>query len=193
MDVTAHSMTLPSQLESFMIDTVGFISDIPISLIASFNATLEDASLADLLLHVRDVSHPDHFAQNQTVLNTMAGLNMPRKLLKNMITVGNKCDKIHQQEWQSIRDDGMIPISTRSGQNMEELLEKMDNLLLQSTNRIQVKLRVPTGSHEYARILKETFVSQTEICQKDENFSIITALILNYEVKKYQNLMLENE
>ena len=46
-----------------MLDTVGFISDIPIDLIASFNATLEDAALADLIVHVRDVSNPDHEAQ----------------------------------------------------------------------------------------------------------------------------------
>ena len=57
-DVTSHPTVLPSQLESVMLDTVGFISDIPTSLIASFNATLEDAALADLLIHVRDVSNP---------------------------------------------------------------------------------------------------------------------------------------
>ena len=58
LDVTSHPTVLPSQLESVMLDTVGFISDIPTSLIGSFNATLEDAALADLLIHVRDVSNP---------------------------------------------------------------------------------------------------------------------------------------
>ena len=59
-----------------MIDTVGFISDIPTSLIASFNATLEDASLADLLIHVRDISNPDHFAQNENVIDTLDNLDL---------------------------------------------------------------------------------------------------------------------
>ena len=55
-----HRCLLPSSgLPTLLVDTVGFISDIPTSLVASFSATLEDAALADLLLHVRDVSHPD--------------------------------------------------------------------------------------------------------------------------------------
>ena len=61
--MTGHVTVLPSQLETVLLDTVGFISDIPIDLIASFNATLEDAALADLIIHVRDVSNPDHEAQ----------------------------------------------------------------------------------------------------------------------------------
>ncbi len=60
LDVTVHECPLPSTgLVSLLVDTVGFISDIPTSLVASFSATLEDAALADLIVHVRDVSHPD--------------------------------------------------------------------------------------------------------------------------------------
>jgi len=77
LDVTSHPTVLPSQLESVMLDTVGFISDIPTSLIASFNATLEDAALADLLIHVRDVSNPDHLSQNKHVLQTLHDLEIP--------------------------------------------------------------------------------------------------------------------
>ena len=61
LDVSAHNTALPSQMSSYFIDTVGFISDIPTNLIASFNATLEDVTFADLLIHVRDVSHPGIF------------------------------------------------------------------------------------------------------------------------------------
>ena len=68
LDVTCHTATMPSSLKVGFVDTVGFISDVPTSLIASFNATLEDAAQADLLIHVRDVSNPDHPAQNQQVI-----------------------------------------------------------------------------------------------------------------------------
>jgi len=60
LDVTCHRTTLPpSNIDVVFIDTVGFISDIPTPLVASFSSTLEDALQADLLLHVRDLSHPD--------------------------------------------------------------------------------------------------------------------------------------
>ena len=71
LDVTVHACRLPSTLEVLLVDTVGFISDIPTDLIASFNATLEDASLADILLHVRDVANPDHSAQDVEVRKTL--------------------------------------------------------------------------------------------------------------------------
>ena len=59
LDVTVHAGLLPNSLPILFLDTVGFISDIPTSLIASFSATLEDAVNADLLIHIKDASHPD--------------------------------------------------------------------------------------------------------------------------------------
>ena len=103
LDVTSHPTVLPSQLESVMLDTVGFISDIPTSLIASFNATLEDAALADLLIHVRDVSNPDHFSQNEHVLQTLQNLEIPKNLIRSMITIGNKSDLVNENDLEFIR------------------------------------------------------------------------------------------
>ena len=71
LDVTVHETRLPIGIKILLIDTVGFISDIPTELIASFSATLEDAALADVLVHVRDVSHPDTRDQSQNVLQTL--------------------------------------------------------------------------------------------------------------------------
>jgi len=102
LDVTSHPTVLPSQLESVMLDTVGFISDIPTSLIASFNATLEDAALADLLIHVRDVSNPDHLSQNKHVLQTLHNLEIPEKSIQSMITIGNKSDLVKEDDWKFI-------------------------------------------------------------------------------------------
>ena len=86
------------------------------SFLASFNATLEDALLADLLIHVRNVSHPDHVAQNANVQRILQTLQMPSKLMNSIITVGNKVDLLPLPEDRNIvRQDGMIPISTRTG------------------------------------------------------------------------------
>ena len=177
---------MPSNLETFMIDTVGFISDIPISLIASFNATLEDAKLADILIHVRDVSNPDHFAQNQNVLKTLGGLEISRKLMKNMITVGNKCDKLSEDDLENVRKDGMIPISTKTGLNMQELMVKLDTVLLKETGLLQKRFKVLTGSQEFQEIMRNVNVTKIETCPEDENFSLIDTLLPEYELKKFE-------
>ena len=58
--MTVHEGRLPStNLKTLYVDTVGFVSDIPTELVASFSATLQDAALADLIVNVRDVSHPN--------------------------------------------------------------------------------------------------------------------------------------
>jgi len=186
LDVTSHSTVLPSQLESVMLDTVGFISDIPTTLIASFNATLEDAALADLLIHVRDISNPDHFSQNNHVLQTLHNLEIPDKLIQSMITIGNKSDLVNEEDWKYIRDDGMIPISTKSGLNMEELLSKIDSFLIKSTNRALVVFKVPTGSDEFQTILQNTSVKEVEVCPEDPNLCLIKAIVLDYQLDKYQ-------
>ena len=75
----------------------------PTSLIASFNATLKDAALADLLIHVRDVSNPDHLSQNKHVLQTLHNLEIPEKSIQSMITIGNKSDLVKEDDWKFIR------------------------------------------------------------------------------------------
>lgn len=190
LDVTSHPTVLPSQLESVMLDTVGFISDIPTDLIASFNATLEDAALADLLIHVRDISNPDHFSQNQHVLQTLRTLDIPENLIQSMITIGNKSDLVNEDDWNYIRDDGMIPISTKTGLNMEELLHRIDSFLIKETNRVQAVFKVPTGSDEFQTILKNTHVAKVEVFQEDPNFSLIKAIVLDYQLKQYEKWVL---
>ena len=63
----------------------------------------EDAALADLLIHVRDVSNPDHFSQNQHVLQTLRNLDVPENLIRSMITIGNKSDLVSEGDWNYIR------------------------------------------------------------------------------------------
>ena len=89
------------------------------------------------------------------------------------------------------RDDGMIPISTKTGLNMEELLHKIDSFLIKETNRVQAVFKVPTGSDEFQTILKSTHVTQVEVCQQDSNFSLIKAIILDYQLKQYEKWIVE--
>ena len=111
LDVTCHGTRLPgSNLDTIFIDTVGFISDIPTALIASFSATLEDALDADLLVHVADFSNPDVSHQIGQVEATLARLKV--KTEGRLLRVGNKIDKIPSGQWRDIMARGeTVPAS----------------------------------------------------------------------------------
>src|SRR5690348_9586155 len=69
-----------------------YVADIPTTLIEAFRATLNDAIDAHLIIHVCDISHPDHVVQRKTVIQTLLELNVPSSKLQSMITVFNKYD-----------------------------------------------------------------------------------------------------
>uniref|UniRef100_A0A2P2I0J1 GTP-binding protein 6 n=1 Tax=Hirondellea gigas TaxID=1518452 RepID=A0A2P2I0J1_9CRUS len=104
LDVTAHGMQLPCGMRSVLIDTVGFIQDLPTSLLASFNATLQDAAHADVVLHVRDLSHPDRLMHHTTVMAALYSINLPSTT--PIITLDNKADLITDvQQTSKSRED----------------------------------------------------------------------------------------
>ena len=74
---------------------------------------------------------------------------------------------------------------------MEELLHKIDSFLIKETNRVQAVFKVPTGSDEFQTILKNTHVNQVQVCQQDSNFSLIKAIILDYQLKQYEKWIVE--
>ena len=155
--------------------------------IASFNATLEDASLADLIIHVRDVSNADHLAQNDHVLKTLENLQVPEKLISSMITVGNKIDLLSSKEdLELVRQDGMIPISTKNGDNMEELFHLIDETIVKCTGRTIQNFRVPTGGELFNRLLKETSVAKIDTCPEDANYSTVESVLFCYQVKDFK-------
>ncbi|XP_078489125.1 putative GTP-binding protein 6 [Ciona intestinalis] len=100
LDVTAHAAILPNNLRYVLVDTVGFLSKLPHSLIDAFKATMEDMLQADLLIHVRDISHPDSKNQLRNVLKVLSQLKLPPSLLENIIEVRNKVDLV-----KPVRDD----------------------------------------------------------------------------------------
>ena len=76
LDPTLRAVDLPSGLRIILSDTVGFISDLPTMLVAAFRATLEEVIEADLILHVRDVSHEDTEAQSHDVEEVLRQLGI---------------------------------------------------------------------------------------------------------------------
>ena len=78
LDPTMQQVRLPSGANAILSDTVGFITDLPTTLVAAFRATLEEVLSADLILHVRDISHPDVEAQKRDVEAVLDGSGSTR-------------------------------------------------------------------------------------------------------------------
>ena len=87
----------------------------------------------------------------------------------------------------------MIPISTKTGLNMEELLHKIDAILIKETNRIQVVFKVPTGNEDFQAILQNTHVTQVEVCPEDPNLSLITAIVIDYQLEQNKKWIIQKQ
>jgi GTP-binding protein HflX len=116
-----RAMSLPSGAKAILSDTVGFVSNLPTELVAAFRATLEEVLEADVLLHVRDISHPDTDAQKRDVEQVLMGLFKSELLPENVIEVWNKADKIPP----SLKGEGVY-VSAITGEGLPELLEMME-------------------------------------------------------------------
>jgi GTP-binding protein HflX len=94
LDPTLRAVTLPGGLKIILSDTVGFISELPTMLVAAFRATLEEVIEADVILHVRDVSHEDTQAQSQDVEQVLGALGIDPNDEQRLIEVWNKLDRL---------------------------------------------------------------------------------------------------
>jgi GTPase len=140
LDPTMRSIRLPSGKTVILSDTVGFISQLPTSLVAAFRATLEEVLEADLLLHVRDISHPESKAQSEDVMNVLddLGISEPK-----MIEALNKVDAIEMGS-DIPKGRNRVAISALTGENTDALLKKIDQLL--SENEVERKFIVPMSN-----------------------------------------------
>lgn len=134
LDTTLHHAILPSSNSSiFLADTIGFISDLPVSLIASFEATLRHVINADLLIHIEDLSHPNVEVQRANVIQTLRDLNIRDELINNMIHISNKVDKLTPEKLEICQiylPPSNLLISCRSGLGLPKLVELMDQVCL---------------------------------------------------------------
>lgn len=126
LDPTMRRVVLPDGPEVILSDTVGFISDLPTELVASFRATLEEVLAADLVLHVRDISHAESRNQADDVEAILASLGVDEE--RPRIEVWNKLDQLEPEEAEARRqraerEDGIHAISALTGEGLDGLLE----------------------------------------------------------------------
>lgn len=199
LDVTVHSLRFPATgLGALLVDTVGFISDIPTQLIASFDATLEDAKLADVVVHVRDVSNPDHVAQDINVRRTLQRLGIGAGAAaahqdeggpQQMITAGNKIDLLDPDDWKLVEKDGMVAVSCLKGHGMDRLVEKIEAAVIKATGRREMVFRFKVGAQAngYLRWLhKNVTVVRAEVDPSDPSRLLVTTLLKDYDLNRFR-------
>ncbi|MGE0725988.1 MAG: GTPase HflX [Alphaproteobacteria bacterium] len=131
LDPTMRVIALPSGRKAILSDTVGFISDLPTTLVAAFRATLEEVTSADLILHVRDVAHPESEAQKADVESVLGELGLADVLAERMIEGLNKIDLLPDEERQVLirqtaRQAGTAAFSAVTGEGTDRLLALID-------------------------------------------------------------------
>ena len=143
LDPAMRAVCLPSGREAILSDTVGFISNLPTTLIASFRATLEEVIEADIVVHVRDASHPDTVAQREDVHRVLGELGVARG--ENYLEVLNKIDAL-DGDVPAARDRREIMLSARTGENCAALAERLDALLATGREVVRVELAQADGA-----------------------------------------------
>ena len=150
LDPTMRAVTLPSGRTIILSDTVGFVSSLPTTLVAAFRATLEEVLEANLILHVRDVAHPDTVAQREDVLAVLAELGLDEVASSAMLEVRNKIDLLAPEERASLglqvsRDAGAVALSAVTGDGEQCLLEAIDGRLNADRQVVDVSIDLADG------------------------------------------------
>ena len=150
LDPTMRQIELPSGKKAILSDTVGFISDLPTELIAAFRATLEEVLEADLILHVRDCSHPDTDAQKKDVEDVLTDLGLSDKVAAGIPEVLNKIDLLDEQERVALSrttsyKELVWPICARTGEGIDDLLHFIDKALSKSQKTYTICLPYTDG------------------------------------------------
>jgi GTP-binding protein HflX len=174
LDPTVRQVTLPSRRKVLASDTVGFIRNLPTTLVRAFRATLEEVVEAELLLHVVDASSPAAADQTAHVLATLSEIGAGAT---PQIMVLNKTDLIHDDPGAAVlarrilgdpehQPAGAVKISARTGNGLEDLLRKVDETLAMDPVA-ECEFRIPAGDggalhilHERARVLSKKYAGQ---------------------------------
>jgi GTPase len=152
LDPTMRNISLPSGRKIILSDTVGFISELPTSLIASFRATLEEVLAADVILHVRDVSHAETDAQAHDVALVLEELGIDEQRRSLIIEVWNKSDLLEPQdrinrEAQVQRRADIALVSSLTGDGIAQLLEKVEVRLAKTSIVYDIILEPSDGKN----------------------------------------------
>lgn len=135
LDPTMRRLDLPSGRTIILSDTVGFVSDLPHELVEAFHATLEEVEEADVIVHVRDVAHPDTQAQKKDVEDVLCSIGMEKAAEGDLIEVLNKIDLLDEETKNTLARQAerpnmdVVTVSALTGEGTDRLLAHIDERL----------------------------------------------------------------
>ncbi|HET7629147.1 MAG TPA: GTPase HflX [Bacillales bacterium] len=167
LDPLTRRFQLPSGLEVVISDTVGFIQDLPTSLVAAFRSTLEEVKEADLILHVIDASHPDFLQHEKTVLDLLDDLDAGHL---PALAVYNKTDKVDET---FIPSPGMkaIRMSAKSDRDVERLKDEIERCVKDEMVYFEASIPLENGKF-LAKLRTRAVVAEQTTNEERETISV---------------------
>jgi GTP-binding protein HflX len=185
LDPTMRKIELPSGRQIVLSDTVGFVSNLPTHLVAAFRATLEEVIEADIIVHIRDISHSDTELQKydvEQVLNYLGVYDTVKN--SNIIEVFNKTDKLEPEEYQKYTNtisENEVLLSAINGDGCAPFYDKIDKLLGHAETIYNFQIKFNNGAaiawlHENGIIREKSY---------DKSYCFIKALLSLKNVKRF--------
>ena len=189
LDPTLRAIELPNGSKAILSDTVGFISDLPTQLVTAFRATLEEVLDADLLLHVRDISHPETEFQAENVEKVLAELGISKVAEAEMVEILNKIDLVDPQRLGTIRngaarDPRTLLASAQTGEGFDDILQVIEESVRGPVSEDICKVRPEDGRLRAWLYDNNLVVSEIS----DEDALLITVRWTEVERKKFSAL-----
>src|SRR5882724_5405976 len=170
LDPTLRSLSLPHGGKAMLSDTVGFISNLPTQLVAAFRATLEEVLEAEIILHVRDISHEDAEAQERDVdaVLRQLGIDPDAGSPQRILEVWNKIDRFDPEERENLRNIAArrpperpcFLVSAATGEGIEALLTAIEDRLAATRITLDLSIEASDGAgiswlHRNAEVLNK--------------------------------------
>ncbi len=151
LDPTMREINLANGRKAILSDTVGFISELPTQLVAAFKSTLEEVVEADVILHIRDISHPDTAAQKEDVMKILSSLGLEEGPDCMIHEVWNKIDLLDAQQREIIDNlaalkENVSLLSSVSGEGCAEFRSGLNDILSQGTKTLKISYEHSQGA-----------------------------------------------
>ncbi len=186
LDPTLRQISLPGIDKAILSDTVGFLSELPTQLVAAFKATLEEVVSADLLIHVRDIAHPDSEAQRDDVESVLKDIGVAEETPR--FEAWNKLDLLDAERRDDVlaeaaKRDDVLAVSALSGEGVDTLIDRVAARLTLGHRRYRVTLPAADGAgaawlHQHGEVIDhwidgETAIYDVRMAPKDhERFAV---------------------
>ena len=184
LDPTMRHISPPGIDKAILSDTVGFVSDLPTQLVAAFHATLEEVIDADLILHVRDISHEDSEAQRDDVVKVLSDIGISGQNGAPLIEAWNKIDLLTPEakafhKGEAARSDDVVLLSAITGEGVAPLLAMLSSRLTKARRIHHVSVDVGDGAtiawlHAHGSVVSEAVEDDQlmiEVRLSDEDFA----------------------